>query len=125
MDEVVGKFSRSFNIHGEQIVNPLHSGRTAPKERRPQDFVEITQLEYRQVVTDPYGEEQETSSLGNPIEEVYYRWVWENETWYPLITAVVKNSVFVIDRRPEGWDFVEQFNQNKPDLKRWMKTAKN
>ena len=118
MDEVYGTTSRCFDKKGNKISCPYHIGMTCPKEKRPEDYVTIEQYVYKKVTVSPYGEEVEIYSLGNPIKETYIRWAWENETWYPMVTLVIKNNEIAIDRRPQGWNFVEQFNTNRPDLKK-------
>ena len=88
-----GNVNRCFNVRGEQIKCPFHTGRNQSKDNRPEDYVEIVQTEYMKMVSDPYGNDVESYALGEPVEERYIGWRWENETWYPSVYLVIKGGV--------------------------------
>ena len=108
---------RNFDVKGKEIKGPIapcYRYLKNSKEDVPPDFVTISQLEIQEVVTDPYGQSQTITKLSSPVEEVYNRWVWENEQWNCVVVAVVKNKQIVLDRRPSWWKFLEEFNGNRP-----------
>ena len=109
--------NRYFTVDGKEIkmsIDPYYAGVNNAKEDKPADFVMIKQAEINEVVTDPYGNEQEIHKLSEPLEELYFRWVWENDQWYCLCCLIVKNKTIVMDRRPSWWKFFEEFNANRP-----------
>lgn len=111
--------NRCFTVDGKQIktrIDPAYAWVNNAKDDKPQDFVMIKQLEIDEVVTDPYGNSQEIHKLSEPVEENYFRWVWENGQWYCMCCMVVRNKAIILDRRPSWWKFFEEFNENRPRL---------
>lgn len=97
--------TRCFNQYGEEIKsNPIYKGRRNTEDNKPEDFVECSQYKYR-------GLEKPSK----PFKEVYYRWVWDEGMWDVSICLIIQNGQIRQDSRPEGWDFVEKFNQNRPE----------
>lgn len=108
---------RFYNQWGEEIEkgkSDPYKYRKNHKNHRPQDYVMIKQLESHEILTDPYGQEQEIVKLSEPVEEVYCGWVWENEGWCCLVRMIVKKEQVLLDRRPVDWKFYDIFNQNRP-----------
>ena len=112
---------RYYGQDGKEIKTPCEPSyfyRNNSKENRPPDYVVIKQLEIKEMITDPYGQEQEINKLSDPVEEVYCGWVLENETWYCTVRMVVRRQEVILDRRPVGWKFFEEFNKHRPDFRR-------
>lgn len=109
---------RQYTRDGKEIKNiadSCHKWKNNSKENRPEDFVVIKQLEIDDIVTDPYGEVQEVQKLSDPVEEVYCGWEWDNG-WNCLVRMVVKKEMVILDRRPNGWKFFEDFNAHRPNF---------
>ena len=109
--------TRYFNRNGDEIktsVCPSHLWIHNAENERPQDFVIIKQNEAEEMIVDPYGQESLITHLSNPVEEDYCRWVWDNGVWNCVISLVIKEDQVIIDRRPGGWSFYEDFQKNRP-----------
>jgi len=109
--------TRYFDKNGQELkvpINPAHLWTNNAKDNRPPDYVIIKQNEVEEMLTDPYGQSTMIRHLSEPVEEVYCRWQWDSGTWYHLICMVVRGNQVIIDRRPNGWSFYEEFQKHRP-----------
>ena len=112
---------RYYNIEGREIKTsqcPTYLWRNNTEDDRPQDFVIVKQLEMEKHITDPYGKPMKLVELSEPVEEDYCRWEWEDGSWYCVICCIMQKGVITLDRRPDGWSFLEKFNGNRPNFRR-------
>lgn len=116
--EKIGLTVRCFDVDGNVIADPSKSF-SMKYEDRPKDFVMIKQYQHFQYIRDKNGNLVKGAVLGNPIEETFYGWRWDENVWDCVMYMLVLRGRVEIDNRPEWYKFVQNFR--RPDLHLKMK----